>query len=74
MNIYRFEVTTKNDVIHVIIAAKDDEQAFHLVEIELEKHFLKIPDIVDISLFEKKKIGRGNGFVVLSQPLHSLHL
>jgi hypothetical protein len=67
MNLYRFEVTTKAHVIYVIIAAKDDEQAFRLVEIELEKHFLKIPDIIDISLFEKKKIGRGNGFVVYSE-------
>jgi hypothetical protein len=67
MNLYRFEVTTKDHVIYVIIAAKDDEQAFRLVEIELEKHFLKIPDIIDISLFEKKKIGRGNGFVVYSE-------
>ncbi|WP_083979322.1 DUF3906 family protein, partial [Bacillus alveayuensis] len=43
MNLYRFEVTTKDGVIYVIIAAKDDEQAFRLVEVELEKHFLKVP-------------------------------
>jgi hypothetical protein len=68
MNLYRFEVTTKDGVIYVIIAAKDDEQAFRLVEVELEKHFLKVPDFTDISLHEKKPIRRGGGFVIYDEP------
>ncbi|WP_257348476.1 DUF3906 family protein [Pseudalkalibacillus decolorationis] len=67
MDLYRFEVTTKTDVIHVIIAAKNDESAFRLVEVELEKYFLKLPDVEDISLYEKKKIRNGNGFVIHEQ-------
>jgi hypothetical protein len=68
MNLYRFEVTLKNhEVIHVIIAAKDDEDAFRLVDVEIEKHFLKIPDIQNVSLYEKKKIRNGNGFVLSLQ-------
>ncbi|MBB5324991.1 hypothetical protein HNQ34_002090 [Anoxybacillus tepidamans] len=68
MNLYRFEVTTKRGIIYVVIAAHDDEQAFRLVEIELEKHFLKIPDFTDISLHEKKPIRRGGGFVIDPRP------
>ncbi|MBA2876464.1 DUF3906 family protein [Thermaerobacillus caldiproteolyticus] len=68
MNLYRFEVTTQTDIIYVVIAAHDDEQAFRLVEVELEKHFLKIPDFIDISLHEKKPIRRGSGFIVYREP------
>ncbi|AIE58979.1 DUF3906 family protein [Bacillus methanolicus] len=65
MNLYRFEVTLKgNEVIHVVIAAENDEDAFRLVDVEIEKHFLKLPEIQDISLYEKKKIRKGNGFVL----------
>ncbi|GGE71167.1 DUF3906 family protein [Priestia taiwanensis] len=64
MDLYRFEVVTNEDVIHVVIAASDDEQAFKLVDVELEKYFLKYPDVQEITLFEKKKIRKGNGFVL----------
>jgi hypothetical protein len=64
MYIYRFEVTANSEVIDVVIAASSDEQAFQLVEVELEKYFLKKPEIDDISLYEKKKIRTGNGFVL----------
>ncbi|RLQ95885.1 DUF3906 family protein [Falsibacillus albus] len=64
MDLYRFEVTTDNEIIDVVIAASTDQQAFELVEVELEKYFLKMPEINDITLYEKKKIRRGNGFVL----------
>ncbi|MFE5429907.1 DUF3906 family protein [Peribacillus simplex] len=64
MNLYRFEVTIKEKQIHVIIVADSDEKAFELVDIELEKHFLKMPEVDDISLYEKKKIKNGAGFVL----------
>lgn len=56
MNLYRFEVTIKEELIHVIIAADSDEKAFQLVDIELEKRFLKMPEVDDISLYEKEKL------------------
>jgi Protein of unknown function (DUF3906) len=68
MNLYRFEVTTSEFVTIVVVAAESDEKAFDLVEIELEKYFLKNPDVVDISLYEKKRIrGNGAGFVLHEQ-------
>ncbi|MFB7641148.1 DUF3906 family protein [Peribacillus butanolivorans] len=64
MNLYRFEVTIKEELIHVIIAADSDEKAFLLVDIELEKRFLKMPEVDDISLYEKRKINNGTGYVL----------
>ena len=64
MNLYRFEVTIKNELHHVVIVADSDEMAFQLVDIELEKHFLKMPSVVDVSLYEKKKNKNGAGFVL----------
>ncbi|MFF2857476.1 DUF3906 family protein [Peribacillus sp. NPDC058002] len=64
MNLYRFEVTLKEKPIHVIIVADSDEKAFELVDIELEKHYLKLPEVDDISLYEKRKIKNGAGFVL----------
>ncbi|QHE61683.1 DUF3906 family protein [Rossellomorea vietnamensis] len=68
MNLYRFEVTARDLVTIVVVAADTDEKAFDLVEIELEKYFLKKPDVRDISLYEKKRIrGNGAGFVLYEQ-------
>ncbi|WP_226534926.1 DUF3906 family protein [Fictibacillus halophilus] len=64
MYLYRFEVSLKSEIISVVIAASTDEQAFQLVDVELEKYFLKQPDLEEISLYEKKKIRSGNGFVL----------
>ncbi|TFH62831.1 DUF3906 family protein [Peribacillus frigoritolerans] len=64
MNLYRFEVTINEKPIHVIIVADSDEKAFELVDIELEKHYLKMPEVDDISLYEKRKIKNGAGFVL----------
>jgi hypothetical protein len=64
MYLYRFEVSLKSVVIPVVIAASTDEHAFQLVDVELEKYFLKQPDVEEISLYEKKKIRSGNGFVL----------
>lgn len=65
MNLYRFEVTVNDgEILQVIIAAENEEAAFNLAEIEIEKHFVKMPVIQDISLYAKKKIHKGNGFVI----------
>jgi hypothetical protein len=65
MNLYRFEVTVNDgEVLHVIIAAENEESAFRLAEIEIEKHFVKMPVIKDITLYAKKKVNKGNGFVI----------
>jgi len=64
MNLYRFLVRSKEKLIPVIIAAENEEKAFLQVEVELEKHYLKLPEIEDITLYEKKKIRKSQGFVI----------
>nr|WP_275580450.1 DUF3906 family protein [Metabacillus iocasae] len=61
---YRFEVTISDQIMHVIIVANSDEHAFELVDVELEKHFLKMPDVKETVLYEKKRIRGGTGFVL----------
>ncbi|GMB09262.1 DUF3906 family protein [Thermolongibacillus altinsuensis] len=69
MNLYRFEVTTTTQLIYVVVAAHNDEQAFQLAENELDKQLIPARELIDISLYEKKKIQRGGGFVVYAKPL-----
>lgn len=64
MNLYRFLVKTKEKSIPVIIAADHEEKAFLQVEAELEKHYLKVPEIEEITLYEKKKIRKSQGYVI----------
>ena len=64
MDLYRFEAILVNSVVPIVVVAQSEEQAFKLAEIELEKHFLPLPEVKEISLFEKKKIRKGAAFVV----------
>jgi hypothetical protein len=77
MNIYRFEVTItgfrtvvgieerpQTKSVALVIAAKDDESAFIQAEIEVERHYLKLPTIREVVLLEKKKVGKGGGYVL----------
>ncbi|HHY73572.1 MAG TPA: DUF3906 family protein [Bacillus bacterium] len=66
MNLYRFEVTINNQLLHAVVAAENDETAFRLVDIELEKKFINVKDVQNVSLYEKKKIEKGTGFVLSS--------
>ncbi|AXR15967.1 DUF3906 domain-containing protein [Bacillus thuringiensis] len=64
MELYRFEAVLANNIVPIVVVAQSEEQAFKLAEIELEKHFLPLPEVKEISLFEKKKIRKGAAFVI----------
>ncbi|MGG0260844.1 DUF3906 family protein [Bacillus mycoides] len=64
MDLYRFEAVLVNSMVPIVVVAQSEEQAFKLAEIELEKHFLPLPEVKEISLFEKKKIRKGAAFVI----------
>ncbi|UNP77640.1 DUF3906 family protein [Bacillus nitratireducens] len=64
MDLYRFEAVLVNSIVPIVVVAQSEEQAFKLAEIELEKHFLPLPEVREISLFEKKKIRKGAAFVI----------
>ncbi|SFS71196.1 DUF3906 family protein [Marininema halotolerans] len=67
MQLYRFEAVIEGEVIHIIIAAQSDEEAFQYVDIELEKHYLRMPEVEELSLYEKRRIQKGGGYVLQGQ-------
>lgn len=64
MYLYRFEATIENRSIPIVILASDDEKAFKLVDSELEKFYVKKPEVEELSLYEKKKISQSGGYVL----------
>lgn len=64
MNLYRLEAIIEGKIVHIVVAATDDEAAFKQAEIEVERQYLKIPEIKELTLYEKRKINRGAGFVL----------
>ncbi|MFN7250118.1 MAG: DUF3906 family protein [Anaerobacillus sp.] len=65
MNLYHFKVLINSDEVTVIVVAENDKQAFKRAEIEVEASFLKLPDIKEIVLLERKKVAsKGTAFVV----------
>ncbi|ENQ3109978.1 DUF3906 family protein [Bacillus sp. JAS102] len=64
MDLYRFEAVLVNSIVPIIVVAESEEQAFKMAEIELEKHFLPLPEVKEIALFEKKKIRKSAAFVI----------
>ncbi len=66
MNLYHFKVLlSEQNEITVVVAAENDEEAFKRAEIEVEASFLKLPEIKEIVLTERKKISnKGTAFVV----------
>lgn len=64
MDLYRFEAVLVNSIVPIVVVAESEEQAFKMAEIELEKHFLPLPEVKEIALFEKKKIRKSAVFVI----------
>ncbi|WP_078552980.1 DUF3906 family protein [Bacillus alkalicellulosilyticus] len=64
MFLFKFEAIINNTDVFVVVAAKDDESAFRLAEIEIERNYMKLPEIKEISMVEKKPIKKGTGFVL----------
>lgn len=64
MNLYRFQAETTCGEYTIIAAAPNEQSAFEIAEREHEKHFLKLPEIEAITLYELKKVRSGNAFVI----------
>ena len=62
--LYRFDVNLgKKDVV-AIISAENDEAAFLHLEVELEKVYLRLPDVQEITLREKKRLTKRAGYIL----------
>lgn len=64
MFLYRFEASIENRTVPIVILANDDEKAFKLVDSELEKFYVKKPDVKELLMYEKKKISQSGGYVL----------
>ena len=62
--LYRFEVCLEEKDVIAVITAANDEEAFQHLDVELEKFYLQLPKIVDVTLREKKLIGKNAGFIL----------
>ncbi|MBB5172338.1 DUF3906 family protein [Texcoconibacillus texcoconensis] len=64
MALYRFNaVLDEEKSVHIVVSAEAESEAFHLAEKEIERSFLKMPEIHEIMLLEKKLSTKG-GFVL----------
>lgn len=64
MFLYRFEATIESRIVPIVILASDDKKAFKLVDTELEKFYVKKPDVKELLMYEKKKVSQSGGFVL----------
>ncbi len=62
--LYRFEVCLEEKEVMAVMMAANDEEAFRQLDIELEKFYLKMPKMIDVTLREKKRIGQSAGFIL----------
>ncbi|MCM3760412.1 DUF3906 family protein [Alkalihalobacillus oceani] len=62
--LYKFEVDLADKSVTVIVAADSEEAAFTAAEQEVEKCFLKLPEIGEITLLEKKPLRKTAAFMV----------
>lgn len=64
MTLYRFEAIVEGKEVALVVAAQSEEEAFQFADIELEKHFFKVPQVDDLSMNELKKIRSGVSYVI----------
>ncbi|WP_088041709.1 DUF3906 family protein [Bacillus sp. EAC] len=64
MYLYRFEALIEDRTVPIVILASDDEKAFRLVDTELQKFYVKKPDVKELFMYEKKKISQSGGYVL----------
>jgi hypothetical protein len=68
LKLYRFEaLINSRETVSVIVVASDELSAFEAAELELEKAYLKLPVIEELSLIDTKTIRKKAGFVINSQ-------
>lgn len=67
MDLYRFEAVLVNSVVPIVVVAQSEEQAFKLAEIELEKYFLPLPEVKELSLYEKRRFEKGRHLLFMSR-------
>jgi c-di-GMP-binding flagellar brake protein YcgR len=67
LKLYRFEaLINSSENVSIIVVASDELSAFETAELELEKNYLKLPVIEELSLIDTRTIRKKAGFVINS--------
>jgi hypothetical protein len=67
LKLYRFEaLINSSENVSIIVVASDELSAFEAAELELEKTYLKLPIIEELSLIDTRAIRKKAGFVINS--------
>jgi hypothetical protein len=64
MFLYKLEVQLSDRKAVLIILAESDESAFGYAEGHLVRHFVKLPEVRELVIVEKKRVEKGSGYVV----------
>lgn len=64
MFMYKIEIGLTDGKAYLIVCADSDEKAFGYVEGHIARHFVKLPEITEQLIVEKKRIAPGAGYVI----------
>lgn len=64
MFLYKIEIELLDQLVYFIVLAETDEKAFGYAESQLQRHFVKTPEIRQASIVEKKRAEKGSGYVL----------
>ncbi|TJY41395.1 DUF3906 family protein [Cohnella pontilimi] len=64
MFLYKLEVQLADRRTVLILMGDSDEEVMDSVEAHLSKHFIGSPEVKEIALVEKRRAGKGAGYVV----------
>ncbi|MCR8643887.1 DUF3906 family protein [Paenibacillus sp. N1-5-1-14] len=64
MFMYKMEIELSDQLVYLIVVADSDEKAFDYAESNLAKHFIATPEVKQLSMIEKKRLDKGNGYII----------
>lgn len=64
MYLYKLEAELQDQTVYFIVMAEQDAQAFDYLEEYLVRHFIHTPEVIEASIIEKKRIGKGAGYII----------
>ncbi|WP_424766766.1 DUF3906 family protein [Paenibacillus sp. sgz302251] len=64
MFLYKIEIELIDRMTYLVLLADTDEKAMNVVESQIQRHYIKMPEIRSIALVEKKRVENGNGYII----------
>lgn len=64
MFLYKLEIQLSDRKAVLVVLADSDESAFGYAEGHLVRHFVKLPEVRELVIVEKKRVEKGSGYVV----------